>query len=74
LPVASLKVWIVVIVPTCPPDGVVAAVREAVKYIGEGGCIITIGSGAADRFSFPGGGDYRATKADVAGVTFCDGE
>jgi len=69
LPAASLKVWIVVIVPTCLRDGVVAAVREAIKYIGEGGRMTTIGSGAAERFSFPGSGEYRATKAAVAGVT-----
>jgi 3-oxoacyl-[acyl-carrier protein] reductase len=49
-------------------NGVVTAVREAVKYIGEGGRIITIGSGAADAFPFPGGADYSATKAAVAAL------
>jgi len=46
--------------------GVVAAVREAVKVMGEGGRIITIGSGAGDHIPFPGAADYAATKAAVA--------
>jgi len=46
--------------------GVAAAVREAVKVIGPGGRIITIGSGAADGVPFPGVADYAATKAAVA--------
>jgi 3-oxoacyl-[acyl-carrier protein] reductase len=46
--------------------GVVAAVREAVKVMGEGGRIITIGSGAGDHIPFAGAADYAATKAAVA--------
>ena len=44
----------------------VAAVREAVKFMGKGGRVITIGSGGGDIFSFPGAADYAATKAAVA--------
>jgi 3-oxoacyl-[acyl-carrier protein] reductase len=46
--------------------GVVAAVREAVKYLGEGGRIINIGSIGGERALFPGAADYTATKATVA--------
>lgn len=46
--------------------GVLATVRAAVKYIGEGGRIITIGSSAADHLPFPGAADYAGTKAAVA--------
>lgn len=46
--------------------GVVAAVREAVKVMSEGGRIITIGSGAGDHIPFGGAADYAATKAAVA--------
>lgn len=49
--------------------GVVAAVRAAAKVIGEGGRIITIGSGAAVRAGYPGMSDYAATKAAVVGYT-----
>jgi 3-oxoacyl-[acyl-carrier protein] reductase len=46
--------------------GVIAVVREAVKGMGEGGRIITIGSGAGDHIPFAGAADYAATKAAVA--------
>jgi len=46
--------------------GVASAVRAAVKYLGDGGRIITIGSGAGDSAPFPGIADYSATKAAVA--------
>jgi len=48
--------------------GVIAAVREAVKFIGEGGRIITIGSGAGDHIPFAGAADYAGTKAAVAAL------
>jgi 3-oxoacyl-[acyl-carrier protein] reductase len=48
--------------------GVIAAVREAVKHIGEGGRIITIGSGAGDHIPFAGAADYAGTKAAVAAL------
>jgi len=50
-------------------NGVAAAVREAVKHIGDGGRIITIGSVVGDRAGFQGIGDYAATKAAVAAYT-----
>jgi 3-oxoacyl-[acyl-carrier protein] reductase len=46
--------------------GVIAAVREVVKVMGEGGRIITIGSGAGDHIPFAGAADYAATKAAIA--------
>ncbi len=49
--------------------GVVAAVRAAVGIMGEGGRIITVGSGAGTRVGFPGMADYSATKAAVVGYT-----
>ena len=49
--------------------GVVAAVRTAVKYLPEGGRIITIGSGIASRVAFPGLAGYAASKAAVVGYT-----
>ncbi len=45
--------------------GVVAAVRAAVPHLGEGGRIITIGSGLATRVGLPGLAGYAATKAAV---------
>jgi len=42
--------------------GVVAAVRAAVKHIGEGGRIINIGSVIASRVAFPGLAGYAASK------------
>lgn len=49
--------------------GVVTAIRAAAKVIGDGGRIITIGSGIATRASFPGMADYAATKAAVVGYS-----
>ncbi|WP_439371230.1 SDR family NAD(P)-dependent oxidoreductase [Bradyrhizobium sp. PMVTL-01] len=49
--------------------GVVAAIRAASKLMGEGGRIVTIGSGIATRASFPGLADYAATKAAIVGYT-----
>jgi len=49
--------------------GVVTAVRTAVKYLGEGGRIISIGSVLGDHSPFPGMSDYSATKAAIAGYT-----
>jgi 3-oxoacyl-[acyl-carrier protein] reductase len=46
--------------------GVVAAVREAAKLMGDGGRIITIGSNGADHIPFGGSADYVSTKAAVA--------
>jgi 3-oxoacyl-[acyl-carrier protein] reductase len=46
--------------------GVIAAVREAAKVMGEGSRIITIGAGAGDHIPFAGAADYAATKAAVA--------
>jgi 3-oxoacyl-[acyl-carrier protein] reductase len=46
--------------------GVVTAVREAVKVMGNGGRIVTVGSGAGDHIPFSGAADYAATKASVA--------
>jgi 3-oxoacyl-[acyl-carrier protein] reductase len=48
---------------------VVAAIRAAAKVMGEGGRIITIGSGLATRVGFPGLADYSATKAAVVGYS-----
>jgi len=48
---------------------VVTAIRAAAKVMGEGGRIITIGSGLATRASFPGLADYSATKAAVVGYS-----
>ncbi len=47
---------------------VVAATRAAAPKLGQGGRIITIGSGLADR-SFPTFADYSATKAALGGYT-----
>jgi 3-oxoacyl-[acyl-carrier protein] reductase len=49
--------------------GVIAAIRAASKLMGQGGRIITIGSGIATRASFPGLADYAATKAAVVGYS-----
>ena len=45
------------------------AMCAAARMMGEGGRIITIGSGIATRASFPGTADYAATKAAVVGYT-----
>lgn len=49
--------------------GVVAAIRAAAKVMGEGGRIISVGSGSGTRTGFPGIADYSATKAAIAGYT-----
>jgi len=49
--------------------GVAAAVREASKVMGDGGRIISIGSGAATSSPWPGIADYSASKAAVAAYT-----
>jgi NAD(P)-dependent dehydrogenase (short-subunit alcohol dehydrogenase family) len=49
--------------------GVVSAIRAASKLMGEGGRIVTIGSGIATRASFPGLADYAATKAAIVGYS-----
>ena len=50
-------------------EGVITAIRTASKLMGEGGRIITIGSGIATRASFPGVADYAASKAAIVGYT-----
>lgn len=50
-------------------SGVAAAVRAAVKVMGEGGRIITVGSAGGVHVPAPGLADYAATKAAVAGYT-----
>ena len=45
------------------------ATQEAVRHMGDGGRIITIGSVNADRMPFAGGAIYAMTKAAVAGLT-----
>ncbi|MCY1521958.1 3-oxoacyl-[acyl-carrier-protein] reductase FabG [compost metagenome] len=49
--------------------GVIANIRAAVKVLGEGGRIITIGSGVATRAGFPGVADYAGTKAAIVGYS-----
>lgn len=49
--------------------GAAVAVRRAVKYLGQGGRIITIGSVVGDHSPFSGISEYSATKAAVAGYT-----
>jgi NAD(P)-dependent dehydrogenase (short-subunit alcohol dehydrogenase family) len=49
--------------------GVITAIRTASRLMGEGGRIVTIGSGIATRASFPGLADYAATKAAVVGYS-----
>jgi NAD(P)-dependent dehydrogenase (short-subunit alcohol dehydrogenase family) len=49
--------------------GVITAIRAASKLMGEGGRIVTIGSGIATRASFPGLADYAATKAAIVGYS-----
>jgi NAD(P)-dependent dehydrogenase (short-subunit alcohol dehydrogenase family) len=48
---------------------VVTAIRAASQVMGEGGRIVTIGSGLGARASFPGLADYAATKAAVVGYS-----
>lgn len=49
--------------------GVAVAVRRAIKYLGQGGRIITIGSVVVNHSPFSGISEYSATKATVAGYT-----
>src|ERR1700744_1085146 len=49
--------------------GVITAIRAASKLMGDGGRIVTVGSGIATRATFPGMADYAATKAAVVGYT-----
>jgi 3-oxoacyl-[acyl-carrier protein] reductase len=49
--------------------GVISAIRTASRLMGDGGRIVTIGSGIATRASFPGLADYAATKAAIVGYT-----
>jgi 3-oxoacyl-[acyl-carrier protein] reductase len=49
--------------------GVAAAVRAAAPLLSDGGRIVSIGTTGADRISFPGVGDYIATKAAVQAYT-----
>jgi len=49
--------------------GVITAIRTAAQLMGEGGRIVTVGSGIAARASFPGLADYAATKAAIVGYT-----
>lgn len=49
--------------------GVVATVKEAIKFMREGGRIITIGSVNGERVPFRGQADYSATKACLIGYT-----
>ncbi|MGH8477452.1 MAG: SDR family NAD(P)-dependent oxidoreductase [Methylococcales bacterium] len=48
---------------------VVVAIRAASKLMGEGGRIISIGSGLATRVTIPGVADYAATKAAIVGYS-----
>jgi 3-oxoacyl-[acyl-carrier protein] reductase len=50
-------------------QGVVTAIRAASKLMGDGGRIVTIGSGIATRATFPGMADYAATKAAIVGYS-----
>lgn len=50
-------------------NGVITAIRAAAKLMGNGGRIITLGSGIATRASFPGVADYAASKAAIVGYT-----
>lgn len=45
--------------------GVAMAIRAAAQIMGDGGRIITIGSGIASRIGFGGVADYAATKAAI---------
>jgi 3-oxoacyl-[acyl-carrier protein] reductase len=49
--------------------GVVTAIRTASRLMGDGGRIVTIGSGIATRSTFPGLADYAASKAAIVGYT-----
>jgi NAD(P)-dependent dehydrogenase (short-subunit alcohol dehydrogenase family) len=49
--------------------GVIATIRAAVKYLPDGGRIISVGSGVGTRAGFAGTADYAATKAAVVGYS-----
>jgi 3-oxoacyl-[acyl-carrier protein] reductase len=49
--------------------GVIAAVREAVRHLPDGGRIITVGSILGERVPFSNVSDYAGTKAAVTGYT-----
>ena len=49
--------------------GVITAIREAARVMGEGGRIISVSSGLAARASAPGFADYAATKRAIEGYT-----
>ena len=49
--------------------GVVTAIRAASRLMGDGGRIVTIGSGIATRATFPGMADYAASKAAIVGYS-----
>jgi 3-oxoacyl-[acyl-carrier protein] reductase len=49
--------------------GVITAIRTTSRLMGDGGRIVTIGSGIATRASFPGLADYAASKAAIVGYT-----
>lgn len=49
--------------------GVVATIREALKFMGEGGRIILIGSVNGERVFHLGSADYSATKSALLGYT-----
>jgi NAD(P)-dependent dehydrogenase (short-subunit alcohol dehydrogenase family) len=50
-------------------SGVVVSIREAAKVIGNGGRIISIGSGVGRRAGLPGIADYAGTKAAIVGYS-----
>lgn len=50
-------------------SGAVAAIREAVPVLPEGGRIVNISTGAASRTGFPGMADYAASKAALEGYS-----
>lgn len=49
--------------------GVVTAIREASRVMGEGGRIVSMSSGLAGTVGVPGLADYSATKAAIEGYT-----
>ncbi|MEU2631887.1 3-oxoacyl-ACP reductase family protein [Kitasatospora sp. NPDC007106] len=49
--------------------GPLLASKAAVRHLGEGGRIVTIGSCMAERVAFPGGSVYATSKAALSGLT-----
>jgi 3-oxoacyl-[acyl-carrier protein] reductase len=45
------------------------ATQEAVRHMGDGGRVITIGSTNADRMPFAGGSIYAMSKSAIVGLT-----